>query len=307
MNLFKMDDLTNRDLHGLLDLAQKFKSSKIDGSHLSDKIGALLFYEPSTRTKLSFEMACHKLGFQLLSFSKESSSVTKGESLYDTVKTIEALGADFVVIRHPEEQYYKQLEGVNIPIINGGDGSGEHPSQCLLDLMTIKEQFRCFQDLNVTICGDIKHSRVAKSNAHALSRLGSNVRLAAKEEWQDPELPYSYVNLDDALTDTDVLMLLRVQAERHNEQSYDENSYLKKYGFTIERESLLPESSIIMHPAPINRGVEIDSSLVESSKSKIFTQMENGVYIRQAIIYNVLHKGGALYENINQKYQATRN
>ncbi|WP_146814282.1 aspartate carbamoyltransferase catalytic subunit [Alkalibacillus haloalkaliphilus] len=302
-----MDDLTNRDLHGLLDLAQKFKNNEIDGSHLSDKTGALLFYEPSTRTKLSFEMACHKLGIQLLAFSKETSSVTKGESLYDTVKTIEALGADFVVIRHPEEQYYKQLEGVNIPIINGGDGSGEHPSQCLLDLMTIKEQFSKFQDLNVTICGDIKHSRVAKSNAHALSRLGANVRLAAKEEWQDPELPYPYVTLDDVLSDTDVLMLLRVQAERHDEQSYDENSYLKKYGLTMERESLLPESSIIMHPAPINRGVEIDSSLVESSKSKIFTQMENGVYIRQAIIYNVLHKGGALYENINQKYQATRN
>ncbi|MDV2582569.1 aspartate carbamoyltransferase catalytic subunit [Alkalibacillus haloalkaliphilus] len=307
MNLFKMDDLTNRDLHGLLDLAQDFKANEMNEGELKHKSGALLFYEPSTRTKLSFEMACHKLGIQLLAFSKETSSVTKGESLYDTVKTIEALGADFVVIRHPEEQYYKQLEGVNIPMINGGDGSGEHPSQCLLDLMTIKEQFNEFSDLNVTICGDIKHSRVAKSNAHALNRLGANVRLAAKEKWQDPELPYSYVNLDDALTDTDVLMLLRVQAERHDEQSYDENSYLKKYGLTIERESLLPESSIIMHPAPFNRGVEIDSSLVESSKSKIFTQMENGVYIRQAIIYNQLHKGGALYENINPKYQATRN
>ncbi|MDQ0350544.1 aspartate carbamoyltransferase catalytic subunit [Alkalibacillus filiformis] len=293
MNLFKMDDLTNRDLHGLLDLAHKFKTNEMDQSDLNHKTGALLFYEPSTRTKLSFEMACHKLGIQLLGFSKESSSVTKGESLYDTVKTVEVLGADFVVIRHPDQQYYKQLEGVNIPVINGGDGSGEHPSQCLLDLMTIQEQFNDFSNLNVTICGDIKHSRVAKSNAHALSRLGANVRLVAKDEWQDHELPYPYVNLDDVLNDTDVLMLLRVQAERHDEQSYDENAYLRSYGLTVEREAFLPDSSIIMHPAPVNRGVEIDSSLVESSKSKIFTQMENGVYIRQAIIYNLLHKRGS--------------
>ncbi|GAA0460752.1 aspartate carbamoyltransferase catalytic subunit [Alkalibacillus silvisoli] len=302
MNLLKMDDLTNHEINELLNQAQSFKEEK-QKVNLNGLVGALLFYEPSTRTKLSFEMACHKLGIKLLSFSKETSSVSKGESLYDTVKTIEALGADFIVIRHPEKRYFEQLTDLNIPIINGGDGTGEHPTQSLLDLMTIKESFNQFDQLQVAICGDIKHSRVAKSNAYALSRLGANIRLVAKEKWQDEQLPFPYIDMDQAALDSDVLMLLRVQKERHGGVSYDQQSYLEQFGLTIKREQMMKDNSIIMHPAPVNRGVEIDSSLVESPRSKIFEQMNNGVFIRQAIITNCLQKGGAFHENSDSECQ----
>jgi aspartate carbamoyltransferase catalytic subunit len=234
---------------------------------------ANLFYENSTRTKLNVDV--------------NTSSVQKGESLYDTVKTLEAIGVKAVVIRHPEVNYFTTLIGnVNIPIINGGDGCGNHPTQSLLDLYTIFEHFNRFSELDVVICGDLRHSRVARSNAEVLTRLGAKVSYSGPENWFDHTLPKGeLLTMDEAVKKADVLMLLRIQEERHQQSTIEkEPSYLEQYGLTIERERKMKKDSIIMHPAPVNRGVEIASELVECKRSKIFKQMENGVFVRMAVL-----------------------
>ncbi|SEP55488.1 aspartate carbamoyltransferase catalytic subunit [Piscibacillus halophilus] len=292
-HFFSINDLSKDEIYRILDDAQHIQEQRTIRS--LNKTAALLFYEPSTRTKLSFEKACINSGVSLLSFTPETSSVTKGESLYDTVKTIEAIGADLVVIRHGQERYYEELSNISIPIINAGDGTGEHPTQSLLDLFTIRQEFNRFEGLNVVICGDILHSRVARSNAQALMRLGAHVKMVSQSEWQDPSLSVDYIHMDEAVEEADVLMLLRVQKERHKQQA-DVNDYLTKYGLTVDREKRMKKDSIIMHPAPVNRGVEIDSSLIECDRSRIFKQMTNGVAIRQAIINTYTTKGGKSYE-----------
>ncbi|WP_425402112.1 aspartate carbamoyltransferase catalytic subunit [Halalkalibacillus halophilus] len=296
MNLLSMDDLRLEDINWLLSHAEQ--SEQIETQN--QLTAALLFYEPSTRTKLSFDMACHQLGVHQLDFQENMSSVSKGESLYDTVKTIESIGADFIVIRHPKENYYKELEQISIPVINAGDGSGEHPSQCLLDLLTIKQEFDNFEGLKVAIAGDIKHSRVAKSNAKTLERLGAEVSFVSPMNWQDQTLSFPYITMDEACENADVLMLLRVQHERHVQQKETNiDSYLEQFGLTKTREKMMKDTSIIMHPAPINRGIEIDSDLVEIKRSRIFKQMKNGVKMRKAIINYCLHKEELRNENIN--------
>lgn len=294
-HLLSIQDLSNEEIMNLIKETEILSKNKIDLNQY--KVG-LLFFEPSTRTKMSFEMACINLGIHVLSFSKESSSVVKGESLYDTVKTLEAIGVDLLVIRDQKERFYEELKHISIPIINAGDGTGEHPTQTLLDLYTIYEEYRSFENLQVVICGDIKHSRVARSNAIALSRLGAKVSFVAKDEWKDERLPFPYIDIDEGVKKADVLMLLRIQKERHHEKNNDEN-YLQKLGLTKEREEMMKRDSIIMHPAPVNRGVEIDSELVECPRSRIFKQMSNGVLIRQTILKHYLTNGGEKHENFN--------
>ncbi|SET84736.1 aspartate carbamoyltransferase catalytic subunit [Salinibacillus kushneri] len=293
-HVLSMKDLTRDEIYSLLDDAQKI----INGEqlHIQKKTLALLFFEPSTRTKMSFEMAAHRLGISLLHFTKDTSSVQKGESLYDTVKTLEALGTNLVVIRHPDDAFYQILkEKVNIPLVNAGDGKGEHPTQCLLDLFTIYQEFGTFKNLNITIAGDILHSRVAKSNAYALKNLGAVVKFAAPFIWRDEDIPVDYVSIDEAVEQSDVLMLLRVQKERHQASAIPQvEDYLSNYGLTIEREKRMKQGSIILHPAPVNRGVEIDDRLVECKRSRIFKQMHNGVAIRMAIIHQLLKERGKL-------------
>jgi aspartate carbamoyltransferase catalytic subunit len=269
-----------------------------------------LFYEPSTRTKSSFEMAERKLGLEVIPFEVQTSSVLKGETLYDTVKTLEAIGTDAVVIRHSADNYFSELEkGINIPIINAGDGKGHHPTQSLLDLMTIQQEFGRFTGLTVTIIGDILHSRVARSNADALLRLGAKVIFSGPEDWVDQnQLPAGsfYMPVDEAIELADVVMLLRVQHERHDGKLlFDKNDYHRNYGLTLQREKLMKKRSIILHPAPVNRGVEIADELVESPKSRIFKQMENGVYIRMAVLKRALENknGGMNNDNVDQKWQ----
>ncbi len=269
-----------------------------------------LFYEPSTRTKSSFEMAERKLGLEVIPFEVQTSSVLKGETLYDTVKTLEAIGTDALVIRHSADNYFSELEkGIRIPIINAGDGKGHHPTQSLLDLMTIQQEFGSFTGLTVTIIGDILHSRVARSNADALVRLGAKVIFSGPEDWVDQNnLPEGccYMPIDEAIKSADVVMLLRVQHERHDGKLlFDKNEYHRNYGLTMERERLMKKGSIILHPAPVNRGVEIADELVESPKSRIFKQMENGVYIRMAVLKRALENrnGGIKNDNVNQKWQ----
>ena len=279
-NLVSMNEMENETIMNLLDRAKEFQSGKVQAIKGT---AVNLFFEPSTRTKTSFEMAEHKLGMAVLPFETAFSSILKGETLYDTVKTLEAIGVDAVVIRHEEEEYYKQLEGCNVAVINGGDGSGQHPTQSLLDLYTIHQEFETIEGIHVTIVGDIAHSRVAKSNAAALEKLGAQVSFVCPAEWSG-EYETSE-QLDDFIEDTDVLMLLRVQHERHAVSAlFSKDNYHEQFGLTLEREKKMKDSAIIMHPAPINRGVEIDGSLVECERSRIFKQMANGVFVRMAVL-----------------------
>ena len=260
-----------------------------------------LFFEDSTRTKISFEMAERKLGLSVIPFDTSQSSVNKGESLYDTVKTLESIGLNLLVIRHGQNQYYDELKNIKIPIINAGDGTGNHPSQTMLDLMTIKQEFGSFKDLKIAIAGDVKHSRVANSVCDILRKLGSKVYFSGPREWFDEGslMNGTYREIDGLIPEIDVLMLLRIQHERHHQKTkYSPEEYLRKYGLTKEREQKMKPSAIIMHPAPVNRNVEIDSDLVECSRSRIFKQMENGVFARMAILKNTLEQKGFTFKEI---------
>ena len=236
-------------------------------------------------------MAERKLGLDVFQFETGTSSLLKGETLYDTVKTLEAIGVDIAVIRHEEEAYYKSfLEKLNIRIINAGDGCGQHPTQSLLDLFTIKQEFGGFSGLKVAIIGDLCHSRVAKSNKEALTALGAEVIFSGPKEWYEGDSESKeYYEIDEAVENADVVMLLRIQHERHQSTcSMTAAEYHSKYGLTIEREKRMKKNSIIMHPAPVNRNVEIADELVECEKSRIFKQVENGVYTRMAILKKIL-------------------
>ncbi len=248
---------------------------------------ATLFFENSTRTHYSFITAMMNLGIKVIDFNASISSLAKGETLYDTVRTFEALGMDGVVIRHSKDEYFKELENINIPIFNGGDGKTNHPTQSLLDLMTIYEEFGSFAGLKCCIIGDIAHSRVAHTNIEVMKRLGMKVYVSGPECYYDGTA--EWLDLDEALTSCDVIMLLRVQFERLEEDMpYTKEEYHKLFGLTVERVNKMKEKSIILHPAPINRGVEIASEVAECSKSRIYLQMTNGVYIRMAVISMVL-------------------
>lgn len=216
-------------------------------------------------------------------FCGRSIQCHKGETLYDTVKTFESIGYDMVVIRHSQDEYFKELENINIPILNAGDGAGNHPTQCLLDLLTMQNEFGTLEGLNVVICGDILHSRVAASDKEALEKLGSTVRFAGPKEWERPGYPT--IDFDEAIEWADVVMMLRIQKERGSGMAgMTDSEYLEKYGLTKERYARMKDKAIVMHPAPVNRGVEIDTDLVEAEKSRIFEQMHNGMLVRKAVI-----------------------
>lgn len=289
-HLLSMTHLSESNILSLIHRAIEMKKGNYE--KLPGELSiANLFFENSTRTKTSFEMAEFKLGIHSIPFDASKSSVIKGESLYDTCKTMEALGCDALVIRHEDNQYYEELKNINIPIINGGDGSGSHPTQSLLDLMTIYEQFDTFKGLKIAIAGDISHSRVAHSNAEALTALGAEVHYSGPREWQDRDSENKYLDFDEAVTTCDVIMLLRVQHERHMvSREFSKEGYNLEYGMNEARVEKMKDNAIIMHPAPVNRGVEIEDYLVESEKSVIFRQMENGVFMRMSILEKILKK-----------------
>ena len=294
-HLTQLTDLSITEILEIIETANSFSKHK-SSPNLSEKVVANLFFEPSTRTQYSFEMAQHKLGIKTMNFNTESSSVQKGETLYDTVKTFEAIGVDGIVIRHPQKKYFEDLlPNIKIPIFNGGDGSGNHPTQSLLDLLTIYQEFGQFKEIKIAIVGDIAHSRVAHTNIEVMKRLGMDVHLVAPLEFQ--EEGYFWEDLDSLLPQMDIIMLLRVQHERHDlGMDLTKEKYHQKYGLTVEREKEMKQRAIIMHPAPFNRGVEIADEVVECERSRIFKQMENGVYVRMAVIQRALtpsqEKGG---------------
>lgn len=288
-SILTMNYLSINEIMSILDDAMSFSCSHKDWQLSKPRLVANLFFEPSTRTHYSFASAEHQLGCKVVDFMAEASSTKKGESLYDTVKTFEVIGYEGIIIRHSEDKYFKQLEDINIPIINAGDGCDNHPSQCLLDMLTIYQEFNTFKDIKLVIVGDINHSRVANSNVDTMKRLGGEVRFSGPEFWIDRK--DLYMPLDEAVEWADAVMMLRIQHERHAEaMNLTPEQYLQQYGLTHERVSRMKEHAIIMHPAPVNRGVEIESDLVEHPKSRIFKQMENGVLVRKAMIKKVFNE-----------------
>ena len=287
-NLFSLRELEINEINSLLNRAMAFKNGEV--SHFPDRIVGNLFFEPSTRTHQSFIMAEKKMGIQNMDLFPEGSSLKKGESLYDTAKTYEAIGADALVIRSKEDKYYEALRGkLSIPVLNGGDGSGDHPTQSLLDLLTIQEEFGSFEGLKVLIAGDISHSRVAHSNMEVMERLGMKVYQSAPEVFQEKKRTYH--DMDEIIRDMDIVMMLRVQHERHEVKSMlDCESYNRDYGMNERRISLMKPSAILMHPAPVNRGWEVADEVVECEKSRIMRQMRNGVYVRMAVLERALQE-----------------
>ncbi|WP_188454464.1 aspartate carbamoyltransferase catalytic subunit [Virgibacillus oceani] len=298
-NFLSVNQLNSKEIFSIIEAAERFRNKQL--SIDKQVFAANLFFEPSTRTKMSFIVAQKKLGIEVLDFHSEASSVLKGETLYDTARTFESIGANVLVIRHGDDTWYDELiHGLQVPIINAGAGKGGHPTQCMLDLATIYQEYGYFNGLKVVIAGDIKHSRVARSNAQALKKLGANVYLSAAPGFDDPLLDFPYLSMDEAAEICDVVMLLRIQHERH-EAIYRDSCYLETFGLTRDREKRMKDRAIILHPAPINRGIEIDTSLVECKRSRIFKQMENGVYVRMAIIMKLLHEWGIINDSIEKR------
>ncbi|MCF6094762.1 aspartate carbamoyltransferase catalytic subunit [Microaerobacter geothermalis] len=257
---------------------------------LSGTFVANLFFEPSTRTRLSFEVAEKRLGADVLQFRAETASTQKGETLYDTLRTLESMGVEIAVIRHPESYILEPLaKQVKISLINAGDGWNEHPTQCLLDLLTIKQHFGQFEGLKVAIIGDILHSRVARSHLSIMPQLGISLVFSGPDHLMLEEKEFHHkarvVDMDEAVTQSDVVMMLRVQRERHHGGLIlTPQDYHFSYGLTEKRARQMKKGAVIMHPAPVNRDVEIASSLVECEKSLIQKQVANGVAVRMAVL-----------------------
>ena len=280
-NFLTLDDLSEKEILKLVKDALLFKKNEIE-CDLKGKIIANMFFENSTRTQYSFNTAEEKLGMKVITFNPATSSLNKGESFYDTVKTFESFGIDGMVIRHTNNEYYKELRNIKSVLINAGDGTGNHPSQSLLDLVTIYEQFNKFDNLNIAIVGDILHSRVAHGNLKVMERLGMNTYISGPKEFMDNSS--KFIPFKDAISEMDIIMLLRIQRERNAKKSMSDSEYLENYGLTMDKVNAMKKDAIIMHPAPFNRNVEIADDVVECPKSKIFTQMNNGVYARCSIL-----------------------
>lgn len=295
-----VENLTEAEVTALIERAEYFKQGGAPEKLTHPVYAANMFFEDSSRTHTSFEMAERKLGLTVIPFDPAHSSVNKGETLYDTSLIMNAVGVDIEVIRHRQNNYYDQLinlkpaQHLNIVVVNAGDGSGQHPSQCMLDMMTIHEHFGHFKGLKVAIVGDITNSRVAKSNMELLTRLGAEVYFSGPEFWYSKEYDRygKYLPLDELVDKMDVMMLLRVQHERHegdrHEAAFNAQRYHEKYGINHERYNRMKDDAIIMHPGPINHDVELAGDLVESKKSMFFRQMQNGVFMRMAMLEAVL-------------------
>ena len=291
-HFLSLSELAIEQIERLLERAQYMQQNDVNYSLIDPMFVANLFFEPSTRTRLSFEVAEKRLGLSVLDVEEATSSMKKGETLYDTLRLLEEIGVRAVVIRHSAVGFYRDLrDRLTLSIINAGDGDGYHPSQTLLDLFTIHQEFQRFKGLTVAMIGDLRHSRVARSNAEILRRLGARVILSGPQAWQDASFPGTYVTMDEAIGTADVVNLLRIQTERHEETNdFTSETYHQAYGLTLKRSQAMKTNAIIMHPAPFNRDVEIASQLVESNQSRIFKQMHNGVFVRMAIMEWICQK-----------------
>ncbi len=288
MHLLSIDSLDDGTIATILSEGQRwfdYNRSARRNDHRLDGLTILnAFFENSTRTLLSFEIAANRLGAQVATMQVEMSSIKKGETLEDTARTLNAMRPDAMVIRHGRSGAPGDVASlVDCPVVNAGDGTGEHPTQALLDAATLIRRFGTIEGLKVAICGDILHSRVARSNAKLLQRLGAAVRLAGPPELM-PE--GDALAIDEAVDGADVVMMLRVQRERLDDDLGDApGEFLSRYGLTSERFAKAKNGAVIMHPGPINRGVEIDGALADDPEcSLILTQVEMGVAVRMACL-----------------------
>jgi aspartate carbamoyltransferase catalytic subunit len=302
-HLLSMHDLTADDVVRILDTAESFREV---GTRVIKKVPALrgrtvvnFFLENSTRTRISFELAAKRLSADVINFSASGSSVAKGESLKDTALTLQAMGADAIVIRHSSSGSPLQLtRWVDARVLNAGDGTHEHPTQALLDLYTMREKHQRLEGLRVAIVGDVLHSRVARSLSFGLVTMGAEVTLVGPPTLIPPDAPAWGVqvsfDLDELLPKLDVCYMLRVQRERQRLEYFPSvREYARLFGLTGARAATLPEHALIMHPGPMNRGVEIDSDVADQPGSVIEEQVTNGIAIRMALLYLLLGGGGA--------------
>ena len=288
MDLTSIDSLSETDIASILDRSQHWFVENRAGrssNALAGRIVFNLFYENSTRTAMSFATAAHRLGANAISLSVERSSVKKGETLEDTAMTLDAMRPDCLVIRHRENGAPARIaELMTAPVINAGDGTNEHPTQALLDALAVRLHFGRIDNLKVAICGDIQHSRVARSNTKLLSRLGAEVRLGGPPSLVPDDVPA--LSIDEAIAGADVVMMLRVQRERLEEDLNDApGEYLQRYGLTAERLASAAPRAVVMHPGPMNRGVEIADEVADDpERSLILLQVEAGVATRMACL-----------------------
>jgi len=295
IHLVETDDLNTKEIEFILDEAKKFinfnkkrvkKSNLLEGRTVFN-----LFFEDSTRTRTSFEVAAKRLGADLINVAVKDSSINKGETLLDTMTTINSMNPDVLIVRHPEEGISKRISNyVDACVINAGDGSHEHPTQALLDALTIKNRFNNFSKLQIAICGDILHSRVARSNIIILSKLGAKVNVIGPKQWLPKninKLPVEvYTDMKKGLKNCDIVMMLRIQKERIvGKIMPNQKTYFNKYGLDYNKLKYAKKNAFVMHPGPMNRGVEIDSKLADDiTRSLIQEQVAMGVAIRMACL-----------------------
>ncbi|MBY0087363.1 aspartate carbamoyltransferase catalytic subunit [Brevibacillus sp. M2.1A] len=301
-HLIGLKDLSKEQIIQLLERAEHWAARPTEQADiLRGRFVANLFFEASTRTRFSFEVAQKRLGAHVLNFIPETSSTVKGETVYDTIRTLEAMGVEAAVIRTKKEGLLQELaESVDLKLINAGDGTNEHPTQCLLDLLTMKRKFGKLSGLTVAIIGDLRHSRVLGSHLHALPKLGVNLLLSGPATMMPAHIPQGVkiVEMEEAVQTADVVMMLRVQLERHAESLYlSKEEYHKAHGLTLERAKMMKSGAVIMHPAPVNRGVEIHTDLVECETSLIQTQVTNGVAARMAVLETLLKGSEMTWES----------
>jgi len=300
-DLLGLEDLNREEIEFILATAESFKEvttreiKKVPA--LRGKTVVNLFYEPSTRTRVSFEIAAKRLSADVINIASETSSVRKGETLIDTGKNIEALKVDIIVVRHNYSGAAAMLaRHVNVSVVNAGDGWHEHPTQALLDIFTLQEKVGRLEGLNVSIVGDIAHSRVARSNIWGLTKLGVKVIVCAPQMLIPPGIEQMGVavtnNIDEALSRADAVNVLRMQFERDEENAFPcQLEYFKNFGITKERLEKAKKNIVIMHPGPINRGIEISSEIADCPNSAILEQVTNGIAVRMAVLFLVSQAG----------------
>jgi len=296
-DLLGLEYLTREEIELILDTADSFKEvstreiKKVPA--LRGKTAVNLFYEPSTRTRVSFEVAAKRLSADVINIATETSSVRKGETLIDTGRNIQALKADIIIMRHNCSGAANMLaRALDISVVNAGDGWHEHPTQALLDIFTLKEKLGKIKGLNITIVGDIAHSRVARSNIWGLTKLGANVTVCAPEMLLPVAIEKTGAktssNIDEALKDADAVNVLRMQFERDEGAAFPEQlDYFKRFGITGERLARAKKDIVVMHPGPINRGIEMSSEVADGANSVILEQVTNGIAVRMAVLFLV--------------------
>jgi len=297
-DLLALEPLSAADLTFLLDQSKPFQAIQRNPlkklAALRGKTVALAFFENSTRTRISFAAAASRLGADTMNLQAEASSLKKGETLLDTVFNLNAMKPDCLVMRHSASGAPDYVaRHLDIPVVNAGDGTHEHPSQGLLDALTIRDRKGTIENLNVTILGDILHSRVARSNIHLLGKFGCKFTLCGPAMWVPRELekiaPGTSIRcvyrIEDALRDADVVLMLRVQTERLNEPALSANDYILRYQLNAERLRLAKPDAIVLHPGPMNRGIEITPEVADGPQSCVLEQVTNGVAVRMAILY----------------------